>query len=121
MANKNVVIIGLTGSPVFGVPDMSTWGAGQSLSIDHNGDTTELKDGTGNVIAAAYYNNNDTANFAVKIKSETYDELSRGMILKVDNIDYILTDWSVAYAQGDFMTITLNCKKYELITVTAGA
>lgn len=116
----HVVIVGLEDTPVFGVPDMGDWGAGQSLSTDHNGDTTELKNGTGNVVAAAYFNNNDTANYAVKVKKSTYDTLTRGMILKVDNIDYILENWSESKAQGDFMTITLNCKKYELITVTAG-
>ncbi|MEI3000504.1 hypothetical protein FYJ85_11250 [Victivallaceae bacterium BBE-744-WT-12] len=116
---SKVVIVGLTEGPVWGCPDLS-WGKGQSLDVDHNGDSKTMEDGQGQTVAKAYYNNKETVSYTVKVAGQV-PGLKRGNVLQVDGKPYILDSWKDGKKSGDFQEYTLNLESFESITVTAGA
>jgi len=120
MSENFVKIVGLATGPVFGCPDL-TWAAGQSLDLTRDGDTAELKNGNGNVIARAYFNGKKTQSYNVKIKGTVPATLERGTVLTVDGVAMILESYKTSKKSGDFQDMTLELAVYDEITVTQPA
>lgn len=113
---SEAIIVGLTTGPIWGCPD-TAYGAGQSLDNTIEGEETPLKDGNGNTVAVAYYDNRETVSYQVKIKG-ALPTWTRGQAIEIDGVSYILTGWKKGKKNNDFQEMTIDAKKYENITVT---
>lgn len=78
-----VIIVGFSSGPVWGVPDTS-WGKGQSYELNHTGEKGELKDGAGRTVALAYYDTRAELSYNVAITGDP-SELKRGKLLTIQD------------------------------------
>lgn len=115
-----VIIVGLSSGPVWGCPDLS-WGKGQSLDKTVNGSSKKLADGQGNAAAVAYYDDETSVSYTVKVCGEV-PALTRGMVLSVEGENMVLDNFKVGDKNDDFREIQLELKSWPGITLpTPGA
>lgn len=114
MANE-VVIVGFSTGPIWGVPDTS-WGKGQSYELNHTGEKGELKDGAGRTVALAYYDTRAELSYNVAITG-TPTDMKRGKLLTV--VDPI-TGNTIAHARLEefkFVGSNSTFAEYQLTVV----
>ena len=113
-----VLIRGLSAGAIWGVPD-AAYGKGQSLDIDNNGEKAELKDGNGNTVAVAYYDDKKTIAYTVKITDATQFTATRGSVVTVDGVTGILDDYKLVKSNSDFAEYQLNITFYASLDASA--
>lgn len=104
------LIVGLSSGPIFGCPDTS-YGAGQSHEKSKESEKTELKNGAGEIIAAAYHGHKNTLSYTAKIKG-TIPTDPPGTALTIDGEAGYLDKLTVTKQNGDFADIKIELTIY---------